>query len=49
MSAAKAADVAVVFVGAMSGEGTDRKSLSLGEGLAKSKWRQDDLVQAVAA
>ena len=49
VAAAKAADVAIVFVGAMSGEGADRKTLNLGEGLTKSKWRQDDLVAAVAA
>ena len=37
VAAAKATDVAVVFVGAMSGEGADRKSLNLGEGAQKSK------------
>ena len=40
--AAKSADVAVVFVGTVSGEGTDRQSLGLGAS-------QDALVSAVAS
>lgn len=49
VAAAKAADVAIVFVGAMSGEGADRKDLRLGSGLQHSRWNQDALVEAVGA
>jgi len=42
VAAAKAADVAVVFVGVFSSEGSDRPNLSLGNG-------QDELIAAVAA
>ena len=42
VSVAKAAEVAVVFVGTSSGEGSDRQTLGLGGG-------QDELVRAIAA
>ena len=48
-AAAKAADVAVVFVGSLSSEGSDRKSLSLDDGSVKDIKGQDALIEAVAA
>ena len=48
-AAAKAADVAVVFVGALSSEGSDRKSLSLDDGSVKAITAQDALIEAVVA
>eukprot|EP01051_Picozoa_sp_SAG22_P005736 SAG22_NODE_350_length_11853_cov_3.693211_12_plen_662_part_00 len=46
-AAAKAADVAIVFVGTLSSEGSDRKSLSLDDGGPMST--QNALIEAVAA
>jgi beta-glucosidase len=48
-AAAKAADVAVVFVGSLSSEGSDRKSLSLDDGSVKAITAQDALIEAVVA
>lgn len=48
-AAAKAADVAVVFVGSLSSEGSDRKSLSLDDGSVSAIKEQDALIEAVVA
>lgn len=46
-AAAKAADVAIVFAGTLSGEGSDRQSLSLDDGISAKN--QNALIEAVAA